>query len=379
VALISKLCIDGIQIKQQMLDSRQLDKIINNLNSELNLALKHFSTNHLYKINKLSLLDKIYRESTELQNWEKNQRYYQNLPNLLLSFGLLGTFVGITINLFLLSRNTGGEIPLDKTLEDIIGSMAIAFISSLGALISSVIITKFHPAYDLEIARNDIFNQLEYYLDNECQILLDLPTVQEKINDLIQTLLNLPQSIQELEKSVSISSQNLVTSGNTFHSQIQDASSEITNTTNILNNTTSNLANITQNFANFTSTLKTSATSLDQTTIALENYNQQLQTAINNLTNHSSRIQNLVQSNHNELSQVSLRLEENGNSLLSSTQTFNINASQVKEALNNHTGQVNIHNSSLQQLSNQIDSYNHILQRIQQELQNICHALNTNN
>ncbi|MDJ0676605.1 MAG: hypothetical protein QNJ36_14710 [Calothrix sp. MO_167.B42] len=375
VALISKLCFDGIQIRQRMLDKHQLEQIVNELNSDLDTVLRQFSQNKLYKINKLSLLDKIYRDNYELQVWEKSQRYYQGLPNLLLSFGLLGTFLGITINLFLLSRNTGGEIPLDKTLEDIIGSMAIAFISSLAALVSSVILNKFYPAYDLENQKNHIFNQLEYYIENECKILLDLPSVQEKIDALIQTLLNFPQSIKDLEKSVSNSSQNLVQSINTFQIKTQDAGNTIKTSTHILNRTIDDFIKVTQDFANFTSTLKISSSSLEETTTALANYTQNLQTAIQTLNTSSSRIQNLIQSNQNELSNVSLRLEENGNSLVSSTQTFNINASQVKESLNNYTGQVSIHNSHLQKVSTQIVNHSQILENIQQNLQDIINAL----
>ncbi len=376
VALISKLCLDGIRMRQGMLDNNQLEQIVNNLNYELDAVLRKFSQNKLYKINKLSLLDKIYRENHELKIWEKNQRYYQGLPNLLLSFGLLGTFLGITINLFLLSRNTGGEIPLDKTLEDIIGSMAIAFISSLSALVSSVILTKFYPAYDLENQKNYIYNQLEYYIENECKILLDLPSIQEKIDDLIQALVKFPQSIKDLEKSVSNSSQDLVQSVNTFQIRTQDAGNTIKTSAHILNGTIGDFINVTQDFANFTSTLKISS-SLEETSTALASYTQNLQTVISNLNNGLSKIQNLIQSNQNELSNVSLRLEENGNSLVSSTQTFNINASQVKESLNNHTGQVSIHNSHLQKLSTQIVNHSQILGNIQQNLQDIINALKT--
>ncbi len=379
VTLISKFCFDGIRMRQRMLDNNLLEQIVNNLNSELDQVLRNFSRNQLYKINKLSILDRIYRQSPELQIWEKNQRYYQGLPNLLLAFGLLGTFVGITINLFLLSRNTGGQIPLDKTLEDIIGSMAIAFISSLAALVSSVVLTKFYPAYDLEIQKNNIFNQLEYYIENECKFFLDLPSIQEKIDDLIQTLVKFPQSIQDLEKSVSNSSQNLVTSVNTFQVKTQDAGNTINNSSQILNRTINEFTTVTKDFANFTSTLKISSSSLEKTTIALANYTQNLQTVINNLNNSLSRIQNLIQSNQNELANVSLRLEENGNSLVSSTQTFNINASQVKESLNNHTGQVSIHNSHLQKLSTRIVNHSQILENIQQDLQSILNSLKANN
>lgn len=139
----------------------------------------------------------------------------------------------------------------------------------------------------------------------------------------------------------------------------------------------SNLTNITRYFYSFTSTLKTSSTSLNRTTEELANYNQQIQTAINNLHSNSSRIQNLVQNNHHELSQISLRLEDSYNSLISSTQTFNTNTIEIKEALINHTSQINIHNSSLQELSSGINKHNQNLQHIQKNLQNILNYFNS--
>ena len=139
----------------------------------------------------------------------------------------------------------------------------------------------------------------------------------------------------------------------------------------------SNLTNITRYFYSFTSTLKTSSTSLNRTTEELANYNQQIQTAINNLHSNSSPIQNLVQNNHHELSQISLRLEDSYNSLISSTQTFNTNTIEIKEALINHTSQINIHNSSLQELSSGINKHNQNLQHIQKNLQNILNYFNS--
>jgi len=294
-----------------------------------------------------------------------------------LSCGLLGTFIGITINLFLLSRNTGGEIPLDKTLEDIIGSMAIAFISSLTALVGSVVLTKFYPVYDLEIARDKMLNKLEYYLDNECKILLELPTVTEKVDELIQCFFNLPQNINILEQTIWASYNKIVTTTDDFQTKINNTVNVINTNTNILNDVVSNLTNITRYFYSFTSTLKTSSTSLNRTTEELANYNQQIQTAINNLHSNSSRIQNLVQNNHHELSQISLRLEDSYNSLISSTQTFNTNTIEIKEALINHTSQINIHNSSLQELSSGINKHNQNLQHIQKNLQNILNYFNS--
>ncbi len=375
VSLITKQTLDGIKLRQQLLSKKVYKDTVESLKQTLLDHLNKINSNNLYKINKISLLEKVCRDNHQLQTWEKNKRYYQSLPNLMLAFGLLGTFVGITMNLFLLSRNTAGDIPLDKTLEDIIASMAIAFVSSLLALISSVVITKFYPTHDLEIQHENIFNDLEYYLENEYLISKHLPSIQEKIDDLIEAIVNLPQTVKDFETSVSTSSQQLTASANYFENVIQEIAQAFQTDAKVLNQASNNLGKTTKDFSNFTTTLNTSASALNNTRIELADYTVQLQTTINNLANSSSRIQSLIQSNQQDLSTVSVRLEENANTLTSATQAFNINSSQIKEALNNHTGQINIHNSNLQNLSVKIVEYSHIMENIQRDLNNIIKLL----
>ena len=93
------------------------------------------------------------------------------LPNLLLSFGLLGTFLGITINLANLSQTiTQVDITditslieeLDKPLQ----GMGVAFVSSLIAIACSALLTVVNLIWNTSLAKSTLLTFIEDYLDN---------------------------------------------------------------------------------------------------------------------------------------------------------------------------------------------------------------------
>ncbi len=193
VGLTVKSTIDGIRLKNALL--QQIDIIEQKIQTEIVQKVKGISKNQYEKINKIALIEKRCSENQELKIWERHKRSYQLLPNSLLALGLLGTFLGITMNLFLISRNTAGELQLQTALPDIIGSMAIAFVSSLAALAGSVFLTKFHPTYDLDLEKDKLLISLEDYLDNDFFLSQNQPTVAEKIDVLIKSIDNYSKSL----------------------------------------------------------------------------------------------------------------------------------------------------------------------------------------
>jgi hypothetical protein len=116
----------------------------------------------------------------------------RNLPNLLLSFGLLGTFLGITINLANLSqtltqvdlRDMGSLVQgLEKPLE----GMGIAFISSLVAIFCSALLTIINFLWNTNVAKSSLLNSLEDYLDNVYW--LTIPKTGQGLHEGIEKLL----------------------------------------------------------------------------------------------------------------------------------------------------------------------------------------------
>ncbi|BAY12700.1 methyl-accepting chemotaxis protein [Calothrix sp. NIES-2098] len=365
VGLTVKSTIDGIRLKNALL--QQIDIIEQKIQTELLQKVKGISKNQYEKINKIALIEKRCSENQELKIWERHKRSYQLLPNSLLALGLLGTFLGITMNLFLISRNTGGELQLQKALPDIIGSMAIAFVSSLAALAGSVFLTKFHPTYDLDLEKDKLLISLEDYLDNDFFLSQNQPTVAEKIDVLIQSIDNyskslnsfvttLPKNTQDFQNAVTAASNTLNTSANNFQAVANQSSQSMQTGANVLSNATNNLARLTTTFSDITSSLRDSTKSFDKAIDKLEDYADNLQDIGDALVKNSSQIQSLIQNNQQNLTHVSDRLVQNANTLSASSQSFNTNVSQLTTSLTQHTGQVGNHNNRLQSLAGVIEN-----------------------
>ncbi len=110
---------------------------------------------------------------------EATDYFTRLLPNLLLSFGLLGTFLGITINLTSLSQTiTTVDVPditsLIEELNQPLQGMGVAFITSLIAIACSALLTVANLFWNTNIAKSNLLSFLEDYVDN-----VYLPTVQE--------------------------------------------------------------------------------------------------------------------------------------------------------------------------------------------------------
>lgn len=93
------------------------------------------------------------------------------LPNLLLSFGLLGTFLGITFNLASLSQTiTQVDISdvqslitqLDRPLQ----GMGIAFVTSLIAIACSSLLTVINLLWNTNLVKSNLLSNIEDYIDN---------------------------------------------------------------------------------------------------------------------------------------------------------------------------------------------------------------------
>ncbi len=126
------------------------------------------------QVNTPSLVNSIY------SNQKLGKLSYQDLeygikvaPNLLISIGLLGTFLGITLNLINITEALNnltnnlseiGEI-IDKLKVPLEG-MGVAFISSLMALFFSMILTIVNSIFNITQAKNKLLDSLEDYLDN---------------------------------------------------------------------------------------------------------------------------------------------------------------------------------------------------------------------
>ena len=93
------------------------------------------------------------------------------LPNLLLSFGLLGTFLGITFNLSNLSQTiTQVDINdvrnLVEELNQPLQGMGVAFTTSLIAIACSSLLTVLNLFWNTAVVKASLLSSIEDYIDN---------------------------------------------------------------------------------------------------------------------------------------------------------------------------------------------------------------------
>ncbi|GFE71581.1 hypothetical protein CFPU101_41910 [Chroococcus sp. FPU101] len=118
-------------------------------------------------------------------NCEKWDYFCRVLPNLLLAFGLLGTFIGITINLQNLSQtiNQAQFSDVNQLISQIqqpLQGMGIAFFTSLIGILCSSILTLVNIRWNTNLSKNLLMSSLADYLDNVLQPTLEGSTRLDK-------------------------------------------------------------------------------------------------------------------------------------------------------------------------------------------------------
>lgn len=111
-------------------------------------------------------------------NCEKWDYFCRVLPNLLLAFGLLGTFIGITLNLQNLSQtiNQAQFSDVNQLISQIqqpLQGMGIAFFTSLIGILCSSILTLVNIRWNTSLSKNLLLSSLADYLDNSLQLTLE--------------------------------------------------------------------------------------------------------------------------------------------------------------------------------------------------------------
>jgi ribosomal 50S subunit-associated protein YjgA (DUF615 family) len=126
------------------------------------------------QVNTTALIDIIYKDERlsylgQKIQFDRAETITVTLPNLLIAFGLIGTFWGITSNL----SNISAIIPtfnqsdsIVSRLEQPLQAMGVAFSTSLFGIFFGSILTIFNAVWNTSIAKYNLLAGLEDYLDN---------------------------------------------------------------------------------------------------------------------------------------------------------------------------------------------------------------------
>lgn len=136
------------------------------------------ASKELEHVNTPALIDSVYKEEKvrflflNLQ-YDRADGITRALPNLLIAFGLIGTFWGITSNLTNISSIVTGfsesNPDVGKLVQGLqlpLRDMGVAFATSLFGLLAGSILTVVNTIFSISIAKYQLISGLEDYLDN---------------------------------------------------------------------------------------------------------------------------------------------------------------------------------------------------------------------
>ncbi|MGY6530154.1 MAG: hypothetical protein ACXITR_09515 [Cyanobacterium sp.] len=266
--------------------------------------------NKLENVNTIALIDGLFYEQTftffsKQVRCDQAEYITKVLPNLLLGFGLLGTFIGITLNLGsiydVIGGNSGQDINnlLDQ-LQIPLESMSIAFISSLSALFFSSLLIVVNILWNVSLEKRALINNLENYFDNDHQLSQQGETRLDKaVNRMVKQqeefLFRFHENVgQVLERTFKQATDQLIEQNKRSHELSVDvyqnllgSSSALNSGANIFKQSTDEMNNLLQKFANSINTLELSATKIQDSAIKIENskFADNLGDLTNNLLN----------------------------------------------------------------------------------------------
>ncbi|BAZ66199.1 hypothetical protein NIES4106_09460 [Fischerella sp. NIES-4106] len=330
---------------------------------DLERRFAHASKN-LDHVNTTALIEDAYsREKIRFITCEQINYLCRTLPNLLLAFGLFGTFVGITFNLYTLGQTINQTDATNVTtlvaeLEKPLQGMSIAFVSSLIALCFSALLTVINLSRNTNLLKYRLISCLEDYLDNIYQpqvqgdtrldkIVNRMVSQQERflanfgntVRTAVETSLGkVTQQIADSNKEVADLAKQVYESFTQSAGTISAAANEFKFTIEELNQkadifkqaadtfdqsqfpaklseATADLATIQEKFSHSTVSLAEATTAIATVVKEVQSYSQELinlGTEIKEINATSVQVLNLHQNNQQSLSEIIPQLKQGG-------------------------------------------------------------------
>jgi hypothetical protein len=229
------------------------------------------ASQNLEQVNTVALIDSIYRdEAISFANfkiqYDQADNFTRVLPNLLIAFGLIGTFWGITNNLNNISEavttlNQGNAdiVELVQKLKHPLQDMGIAFSSSFFGILLGSILTISNAIWNTSIAKRQLTASLEDYLDNIYKINVEGNTRLDKAVD---------RMVKQQEEFLLRFHDNV---GRALEVSFGKAASQIAGECSRMNKIAEQIYT---NFSNASGTISSGATTFEQAANSLQGQNQ---------------------------------------------------------------------------------------------------------
>lgn len=273
----------------------------------------------LEHVNTIALIDSVYKDEIisyggiKIQ-FDRAEGITRVLPNLLIAFGLIGTFWGITNNLNSISGVLSDFIPgsteLGEELKKPLQDMSIAFLTSLFGIFFGSILTIINTIWNTSVVKDQLMSGLEDYLDNIYKPTIEGNTRLDKAID---------RMVQQQEEFLLRFHDNV---GRVLETSFGKAADRIATECGRINQIAENVYT---NFSNAAGTMATGATTFKQAANSLESQTKNLSNSLDEFKSGTEKFQiaaNQLEQNNivQNLDRVLVELNTNQRAFTNSTQ-----------------------------------------------------------
>ena len=279
----------------------------------------------LEQVNTIALIDSVYKDEIiscggiKIQ-FDRAEDITRVLPNLLIAFGLIGTFWGITNNLNniseVLSTITSGSTELGEVLKQPLRDMSIAFLTSLFGIFFGSILTIINTIWNTSIVKYQLISGLEDYLDNIYKPTIEGNTRLDKAID---------RMVQQQEEFLLRFHDNV---GRVLEASFGKAANRIATECGRINQIAENVYT---NFSNAAGTMATGATTFKQAANSLESQTKNLANSLDEFKSGTEKFQ--IAANQLEQNNIVQNLDRVLAELNTSQQAFSNSTKTLESSL----------------------------------------------
>ena len=219
--------------------------------------------NH-HEVNTQAIIERFFNQ--DLHTLSLGERYVRAAVSLMIILGLLGTFYGLTLSIGKLVEllHAGQSTDMLTSMDSIIGGlidsvrgMSVAFVTSLFAIASAVMLTLFNIFINIEASREKLFVDIEEYLDNvvALQVSKEIDSEYEMLNKALKTTLD--DFAQNMETSFTYVVQSFQGPLTAATAEIGNASDQLLKSIAMFDRSLTNFRDNTRDFGEFNHHLRT--------------------------------------------------------------------------------------------------------------------------
>lgn len=245
---------------REMKDNQQGHPVLEGIFESYRTAAKG---NHS-EVNTQAIIERHFNQ--DFRSLNVGERFVKSAVSLMIILGLLGTFYGLTLSISnlveLLSagQNTEMLTSMDSIIGGLINSvrgMSVAFVTSLFAIASAVLLTLFSIFNNIEATREKLYIDVEEYLDNvvALEISKELDSEYEMLNKALKGTLD--DFSANMEKSFSYVVESFQGPLTAATSEIGNASDQLLKSIALFDRSLNNFRENTRDFAEFNHHLRT--------------------------------------------------------------------------------------------------------------------------